>query len=405
MAQLDKPKRKLPFKPKDEIDFDDKEEITEIVNNNEIAKDSLFSDINFGELLSDLLSNEELTDITIKRGGEVWISGLHVPNGHAKLVLTDKYSAKQIAEFKDLITKIPNQLAIKMGVMFNAGTPSLDAESNYKGKSQLRFNAIDGSLTDDGNVAIAIRLNTYKMRVTKENILHDNYATPEFLEVMKCLIDAGCNTVAIGLTGSGKTESIKYFARHIRTNESIITIEDTLEAYLKRHYPNKDVLSLKSRDQYDYSYLLRDCLRQNPDWICISEARGEEIKGLLEAVGTGHRILTTIHGDNPANLPNRMIDMAKVDGQEATRMYRQIHNNIDICFYIHYYNDEEGAHRRITEASEFYIDKDGKQKQHTFFRLNYETGEYIMEKLQSNRIYTKLARAKTNTEKIKGIFV
>ena len=60
-----------------------------------------------------------------------------------------------------------------------------------------------------------------------------------------------------GITGSGKTELLKYIARYIRRNEAIITIEDTFEAYLKRIYPEKEVLSLKSTETQTFSDLIR----------------------------------------------------------------------------------------------------------------------------------------------------
>lgn len=393
-----------PAKPIQETKPEEEKEIKSSFKSDG-KSDAIIQNINFGKILTDLLDNEDLTDITIRHGDEVWISGLHISQGHAKYVLNDHYTKDEINEFKDIVEKLPQQLAIKMNVMYNESQPSLDAEFMYKGIAQLRFNAIHSSLTDDGKQAIAIRMNTYKMRMDKQIILDTNYATQDVLNLMKCLVESGCNVIFMGITGSGKTEALKYFAKHIRNNESIITIEDTLEAYLKRHYPNKDVLALKSREEYDYSYLLRDCLRQNPDWIIVSEARGEEVKGLLEAVGTGHTLMTTIHGDNPANLPNRIIDMAKCDGQEAQSIFRQVHNKLDVCVYIRYVNDKDGAHRQITEMTEFYIDEQGKNRNHTFYRKDYSKNEFVKEKLLSPRILRKMEQSRTDTSKIKEIFI
>ena len=358
-------------------------------------------DINFGFIIEDLLGKGTVTDIEIRPNG-VWITDIN--KGRQQLSYGD-YSKEDIEEFKNVTLKMPYQLSHRMKVNFNEGDPILDGEAIYRDeqgndKGLLRINAIDPSLTGSG-IGIAIRLTTYDPRLSKEMILKTGYASKSFLSLMEALIYSGCNTIFAGITGAGKTEALKYFARHIPINDSIITIEDTREAYLELLYPDKDVLALKSTEKTDFEQLIRASLRQNPDWILVSEARGREVLELNEAVGTGHKIITTIHSDGVANIPYRMTDMAKVDGSEATRLFRQIHNNIDLGVYIHYYNDEKGSHRQVTEVAEYYLEDDGNgnqiAKQHMIYEYDFKAHKYKIDRILSPKIIKKLTRSEADT--------
>ncbi|MBR3250943.1 MAG: Flp pilus assembly complex ATPase component TadA [Erysipelotrichaceae bacterium] len=358
------------------------------------------ADIEFGHILNHLLESGTITDIEIRSNG-VWTTD--ITKGRTRLD-TSGFTPEQIDEFYDIVGKLPQQLSHRMVVNYNEGNPILDAEAIYKNKGLLRINAIHETIT--GNSAgIAIRLTPYNLRLSRKNILNSGYAPRPYLWLMKALIKAGCNSIFAGITGAGKTEALKFFARYIPPNDAIITIEDTREAYLELLYPQKDVLALKSSETQNFEHLIRASLRQNPDWILVSEARGREILELNEAVGTGHKIITTIHSDGVMNIPYRMVDMAKVDGQEADRLFRQIHNNIDVGAYIHYFNDEEGSHRKITEVAEYYIDEDNKPVQHMICEFDYQANDYVYHKIESPKIIRKLMRSKTDTGRMKGLFL
>lgn len=360
-----------------------------------------FDEMEFGTILSELLDTDTITDIEY-RFGEIWV--VDIRKGRYRYPLEKRFPAER-REMEVLLGRIPGQLANRMVVSYNDGAPILDGECVYKDQGQIRINAIEKSLTGGEFPGIAIRKTKYGLRLTEEAMMERDYATMEFLNLMDVLLKAQCNVMVTGLTGSGKTELLKYLARYIRDNEAIITIEDTFEAYLKRIYPAKEVLALKSNKHNSFSDLIRACLRQNPDWIMVSESRGEEVKELMEAVGTGHHLISTIHSDAAINIPWRMVDMAKVDGAEATRMFRQVHQNIHIGIYIHYFNDDNGSHRKVTEVCEFYLDENNEPKAHPIYWYDYEEEKYKWERLRSAAIKNKIIRSKANTEKIKGVFI
>ena len=138
-----------------------------------------------------------------------------------------------------LMEKLAFQCANVMGKTFNMAHPMLDAES-----AELRLNFIHDSIATNG-IACVIRKTPAKIRLNKEKLLNEKYVTASIHEfLMKC-VEGHANIIVSGETGSGKTELVKYLASHIKENEKIITIEDTLELHLDRIFPHRDIVALK----------------------------------------------------------------------------------------------------------------------------------------------------------------
>jgi len=357
-------------------------------------------DISFGSILNPLLKTDTITDIMIW-DGDIWVTDIY--KGHYRINLQRK-STEEINEFKQLLLKLPRQIAMRMEVAYNDSCPILDGEGIFDDFGQLRFNCIAENITSTSLPAIAIRKTNPTLRINDALIKNTDYADQSFIELMKCLIDCGCNIMISGLTGSGKTELLRYLSGFIRDNQAIITLEDTLEAYLKKLYPSKNVLALKTNDKFDSEQLLKPCLRQNPDWICVSETRGREVLHLLEAVSTGHHLLSTIHASNAVSIPTRMLEMSKQE-DDNNFFYQRIFSYINIGVYISYYNDAYGSHRKIGEVVEFYLDKDKKPIIHYLYRYDFKEHIIRKNKISSPTIISKLYENNTNVSHIEGEFL
>lgn len=361
-----------------------------------------FDSLDFGEILSNLLKQESITNINC------WYGRIIVSDNVKGEYIYDlnKHSSEEIEEYYDVILKLPNRLANRMIVSYNDGSPILDAETEYNGIGRLRVNVIHPSLNGSIYPTISIRKALMKVRITKEEMINSKYTSKEILNLLKALIEGGNNIMIAGITGSGKTEFLRYIARYIKDNEAIITIEDTREAYLEQNYPNKYVMALKSTDEQGFSELIRACLRQNPRWICVSETRSKEVLDLLNATETGHKLISTIHADSAKAIPNRMVSMAKAkDGAEGERIYRQVYENIDIGIYIYYYADSKGSHRMIAEVSEFYIDEFNKPKSHSLAEYDFINNKYVYNKIESNKIKQNFIKGRVDTNRLKGVFL
>jgi len=361
-----------------------------------------FDPLDFGEILSELLKQETITNINCWYGKIIVsdnVKGEYVYN-------LNVHPQDLIDEFYDVILKLPNRLANRMVVSYNDGSPILDAETEYNDVGRLRVNVIHNSINGSDYPAISIRKALMKVRITKEDMINNGYISLELLKLIKVLIEAGSNVMIAGITGSGKTELLRYIARYIRDNEAIITIEDTREAYLEQNYPNKYVMALKSSEDYGFPELIRASLRQNPAWICVSETRSEEVIDLLNATETGHKLISTIHADSARAIPNRMVSMAKAkDGSEASRINKQVYENIDIGIYIYYHVDENGSHRLVGEVAEYMLDEYGKPRCHMLADYDYIQNKYVYEKIESKKIKQNLIKKRVDTSSIKGVFL
>lgn len=111
-----------------------------------------------------------------------------------------------------------------------------------------------------------------------------------------------------GPTGSGKTTTLFAILDRINNpDKMIITVEDPVE------YEISGVSQIQTNAKIDLSFAraLRSIVRQDPDVIMVGETRdGETATMAVEASLTGHFVLSTIHTNDAASAPNRLIDMS-----------------------------------------------------------------------------------------------
>ncbi|MFH0711463.1 MAG: CpaF/VirB11 family protein, partial [Candidatus Aenigmatarchaeota archaeon] len=93
----------------------------------------------------------------------------------------------------------------------------------------------------------------------------------------------------------------------------VISIEDTPE--LKLPHPHwvpqvaRTALTVegsKKIGEIDLYDLLKETMRQRPDYIIVGEVRGKEASVLFQEMATGHPSLSTIHAENPSKLIDRL---------------------------------------------------------------------------------------------------
>jgi general secretion pathway protein E len=110
-----------------------------------------------------------------------------------------------------------------------------------------------------------------------------------------------------GPTGHGKKTTLFAMLDRINTpDKMIITVEDPVEIELQ------GISQIQVNHKIDLSFAkaLRSILRQNPDVIMVGETRDLETAEMaIQASLTGHFVLSTIHTNDAASAPNRLIDM------------------------------------------------------------------------------------------------
>ena len=315
--------------------------------------DGIFEGMDFGPL-KEYLDNDDVTDISYSNGGQVWL----------KTLSKGIYRVENPKINNAFMEKLAFQCSNVMGRSFNAAHPFLDSES-----AELRMNFVHDSIARNG-IACVIRKTPAKIRLEREKILKDKYVTEDILDFLITCVHGHCNIIVCGETGSGKTEFVKYLAAHTYENEKIITIEDTLELHLDRIYPNRDIVAMKTNNVASYSDVLVTCMRQNPKWILLSEVRSAEaVMAVRNSISSGHYILSTIHADKAASIPNRMYSLLETN-QDIEQFLKSIYRYVQIGVYIRGYQSKETKNfiREIAEVVEFHVTEDNKAEYTTLYK-------------------------------------
>lgn len=315
--------------------------------------DNMFSQMDFGPAQK-YLDDDDVTDLSYSNGGQVWL----------KTLSKGIYRVDDPEVNNAFMEKLAFQCSNVMGKTFNMAHPFLDAES-----AELRLNFVHDSIARNG-IACVMRKTPAKIRLEKEKIIKDDYISLDIHDLLIKCIEGHCNIIVCGETGSGKTEFVKYLASKIKENEKVITIEDTLELHLDRIFPTRDIVAMKTNNIASYSDVLVTCMRQNPKWILLSEVRSAEaVLAVRNSISSGHYILSTIHADKAASIPDRMYSLMETN-QDIEQFLKSIYRYIQIGIYIRGYHDKKtgGFRREIGEVTEFHVTKDNKAEYNVIYR-------------------------------------
>jgi len=354
------------------------------------VNDAIFSQIDFGPL-KEFLDDDNITDISYSNNGQI----------HLKTLDKGVYPVERPDINNALLEKLAFQCSNVMGKTFNMAHPLLDAES-----AELRLNFVHDSIATNG-IACTIRKTPAKIRLNKEKLINEQYVTEELLDFLLTCVAGHCNIIVSGETGSGKTELVKYLASHIKENEKIITIEDTLELHLDRIFPHRDIVAMKTNNIAGYSDVLVACMRQNPRWILLSEVRSDEaVTAARNSISSGHNILSTIHSDRAKNVPMRMYSLLETN-QDIEQFLKSIHRYVQLAVHVKGYMSKELGRfqREIVEVCEFYVDDDNQAGSNVIYKKNLdgkllfnEPSKYLKDYLGSQGVNLKENIFGENTE-------
>ncbi len=265
----------------------------------------------FGPLLP-YVEDKDITDINFN-GTDVWVE--HLKKGIYKVPvnLTEEF----VGQFSIRVSNVVSE-------QINKYNNVLEAETDV-----LRISIIHPSATNTG-YAVSIRKTPAVMRMTEETILKEKYCSFEVLDFLINCVKARMNMVFCGRPGAGKTELLKFLTKYIPKEEKIMTIEDNLEIHYKEINPGSNCVELKVDEEFfPYTKAIKTALRQNPQWVLLSEARSVEVKYLLECFSTGLHGLTTLHTDDTRKIPDRIQNMMQ-DSYAASRLENDIYSFLNI---------------------------------------------------------------------------
>ena len=181
--------------------------------------------------------------------------------------------------------------------------------------------------------------------------------------------------VIAGPTGSGKTELQKYLISNLEDFTRVIIIDNVQELDYVRFNPNLDITSWQISPSVPLGSaqeLIRNALRNNPDWLVVAESRGQEMSDALNAVMTGHPIITTLHAKSVEAIPHRMMRMIQMNNAKESPedILSDIYEHIEYYVYLN---------RKITKGRKVlrYIDKIAYVDDNKAFKVIYKRGPKV----------------------------
>lgn len=322
----------------------------------------------FGVLLP-YIQKKEVTDIDYN-GHELWITDLEHGRYRAEVNVTEEF-----------VEEFTHRIANRVNKPFNRMHNVLEAETKT-----LRISIVHESAAVSGR-SICIRKSLPEVRHTIESMLDTKYCPLPILNLLINCVRAKMNFVFCGEPGVGKTECAKFFSRFIPPNQRAITIEDNLEMHFREINPENDCVELQVSRELSYTDAIKLCLRQNPKWIILSEARSTEVQYLLEQWSTGVCGFTTLHLDDLRNLPDRIMNMIG-RAKDAERLENYIYEFVSVGVLIRQRTDEKGRQKRYIDQVCFYDRYRGKNN----IYMLLENGEILSKEIPKD-IKRKMERA------------
>ncbi len=142
----------------------------------------------------------------------------------------------------------------------------------------------------------------------------------EMMAYLWLAIENNKSLILAGGTASGKTTSLNAISLFIPIKAKIVTLEDTRE--LQLFHENwvagltRDPFTTGGKGAVDMYELLRQGLRQRPEYLIVGEVRGKEALTLFQAMSTGHTTYSTMHAGSVQAAINRLenepIDVPRV---------------------------------------------------------------------------------------------
>lgn len=286
--------------------------------------------------ISPLLEKEGITDISY--------------NGEYIFYQSNKFGRRksEIDVTPSQVASFLRQIANYSEKQFSFLDPILDVSF-----SRYRINATFLSLTRVRNK----KSYSFSIRIAYEGSVLENDDSFFGGNSKRILLKAIKNKQSIvigGETGAGKTELQKYLLMRLEPSSRVIVIDNVEELEMVRVDDNLDLTSWvvdERNKKASYASLIKNALRNNPDYLVLAESRGEEMLDALNCVMSGHPIITTMHAKDIKAMPYRMARMAMMGEKklEFDDLLGDIYHHFSLFVYVKR-DLIDGQVRRFIEA-------------------------------------------------------
>jgi pilus assembly protein CpaF len=222
--------------------------------------------------LSDYLKMADLTDLSYN-GSELY----YATNSRGREKAEQQPPLNEVADFLRQIANLSEK-------QFSYSSPILDVSFG-----RYRLNAVYQSLVraqNEKTYSFSLRLASSACRIAED----PNFFGGESKGVLLSILRQGESIVIGGKTSSGKTELEKYLLNEMAPASRVIVIDNVEELDLVRNPAIDLTMWLVNENVKDASFtsLIKNALRNNPDYIMVAEARGGEMLAALVSAMSGH---------------------------------------------------------------------------------------------------------------------
>lgn len=316
------------------------------------------------------VSDDDITDVDFN-GTDLWITDTA---GRRTRIEEHGVTAGFVNAFSQ---RVANQVSKP----FNKRDNLLEAETDT-----LRISILHESAAVSGRT-ICLRKSLPKVRLTVGGILADGYMPRPLMNLLANCMIAKMNVVIGGEPGAGKTEAAKFITQFVPVDQRVITIEDSPEWHYHEINPGHDCVEMRVNPEFDYATAIKTCLRQNPKWIMLSEARSTEARYLIESWSTGVNGVTTIHTDDIRKIPSRLLNMMS-SREDADRLVNDIYDFVHVTLLVRRRQMPDGTARRYVDQAGFLL-RDGDARE---CRMIVRDGALIDDRLPPD-ISSRMVRA------------
>lgn len=305
-------------------------------------------------ILQELIENPQITEIMV--------------NGTQGIFIEQKGKLEKLDICFDSAEKLRHviwQITAECNRVVNEASPIVDARLS----DGARVNVVLDPVAINGPILTIRRFPPNP--ITMEELLSMNSLSKECRDQLEVLVQAGCNILVSGGTGSGKTTFLNVLSQFIPKSERVITIEDSAELQIRNI---SNLVSLETRNanvegckEITIRDLLKASLRMRPDRIIVGEVRGKEAVDMLQSINVGHSAMTTVHANSVRDVVSRLETMVLM-GMEMplTAIRKQIASGFDLMVHLGRLRD---GTRRVLEIAEPLGFVEGEVKMQTIYRF------------------------------------
>ncbi len=249
-----------------------------------------------------LMSDDHVEDISC--------DGVDIP----LFIYHSKYESIRTAlrfEKEKVLNSFIIQLGQRCGKQVSVSNPILDGTTREGHRVQATY----AKEVSSRGSSITIR------RFKKEpfnpvKLIQFNTSSPDMVAYMWLMVEHGMSMVVAGGTACGKTATLNAATLFIPPGLKIVSLEDTREINLPHENwipsttrtgrTGKKSSGGRSPGEVTMYDLVKNALRQRPDYIIVGEVRGKEANTMFQAMATGHTTYSTMHADSVESMVHRL---------------------------------------------------------------------------------------------------